>query len=171
MHESDAKMARTQGPGQREDAETFTVQQLRAMEQPKWNEGRLDDLNKRVDSGIGRLDGERKELRGEVREGFKGLDKRFEKVDDEFKAVRSEMSAGFKAVDKRFEKVDDEFKAVRSEMSAGFKAVDRRFEKVDDEFKAVRSEMSAGFDRLFWKLVGMGFSGAAAVFAMAEFLA
>jgi hypothetical protein len=99
-----------------------------------------------------------------VREGFKGLDKRFEKVDDEFKAVRSEMSAGFKAVDKRFEKVDDEFKAVRVEMSAGF-------EKVDDEFKAVRSEMSAGFDRLFWKLVGMGFSGAAAVFAMAEFLA
>lgn len=79
----------------RDDVEMFTVQQLRAMEQPSWNEGRLDDLNKRVD------------------DGFKRMDEEFKRMDEEFKTVRGEMHRGF-------EKVDEEFKAVRSEMSSGF---------------------------------------------------
>jgi archaellum component FlaC len=122
-------------------AETFEVQQLKAMEQPKWNEGRLDDLSKRVDDGIGRLDEDRKELRGEMKEGFDKVDKRFDKVDKRFDKV-----------DKRFERVDE------------------RFDKVDEEFKAVRQEMSAGFDRLFWKLVSTGVSVAVAAFGLAELL-
>jgi hypothetical protein len=81
------------------DAEMFRLQQLRAMEHPSWSEGRLDDLNRKVDAGIGRLDDERKEFRGEMRKGF-------DKVDEEFKSVRSEMK--------------DEFKSVRTEMKSGF---------------------------------------------------
>jgi uncharacterized membrane-anchored protein YhcB (DUF1043 family) len=142
-----------------DDAETHEVQQLRVMEQPSWTEGRLDDLNNKVDQGIGRLDEERKELRMEVKEGFKDLrgemngrfdkvDKGFEKVDGEFKAVRKEMKEGFDKVDKRFEKVDGEFKAVRKEMKEGFDKVDKRFEKVDNEFKAVRTEMKEGFEKV-----------------------
>lgn len=50
------------------------------MEQPSWNEGRLDDLNKRVD------------------DGFKRMDRGFEKVDGEFKAVRGEMKEESTAV-------------------------------------------------------------------------
>jgi hypothetical protein len=106
MSESDAKAAAAGVPEAREDAETFAVQQLRPMEERKWNEGRLDDLNKRVDDGIGRLDDERKEFRGEMRAGFEAVEKRFEKVDEEFRAVREEMN--------------DEFTAVRGELKAGF---------------------------------------------------
>jgi chromosome segregation ATPase len=102
-----------------EDAETFTVQQLRAMEQPSWSEGRLDDLNNKVDAGIGRLDEERKELRGEMKEGFAQVCRRFEKVDERFDKV-----------DQRFDKVDEEFKAVRSEMKEGFDRVDERFDRM-----------------------------------------
>lgn len=102
MKADDAKAAAPEVQRQPGGAETFEVQQLRDMEQPSWSEGRLDDLNRKVDDGIGRLDGERKELRVEMKAGFDKIDWRFERVD------------------KRFEKVDEEFKAVRSEMHAGF---------------------------------------------------
>jgi hypothetical protein len=92
---SDAERAR-EPQEQRDDAEMFTVQQLRAMEQPSWNEGRLDDLNKRVDDGFKRMD-----------VGFERMDERFEKTD------------------KRFEKINEEFKAVRSEMKADFDRMHR----------------------------------------------
>ena len=88
MRESDESTAAPEAQQTRVDTETFAVQQLRAMEQPNWSEERLDDLNRKVDTGIGRLDEERKELRAEMREGF---DKRFDKVDDEFKAVRADV--------------------------------------------------------------------------------
>lgn len=130
MRESDAEAVASGVQEQRQDAETFAVQQLRAMEQPKWNEGRLDDLSKKVDDGIGRLDEERKELRGEVKEGFN-------------------------AVEKRLEKVDEEFKSVRGEMKAGFERVDERFDKVGEEFRVVRGEVKAGFDRMQWRLIGV----------------
>jgi len=93
------------------DAETFAVQQLTPMERSNWSEGHLDDLNKKVDDGIGRLDEEFKLVRGEMREGFA-------RVDEEFKLVRGEMREGF-------EKVGDEFKAVRFEMGAGFERMNR----------------------------------------------
>jgi hypothetical protein len=73
---------------QRDDAEMFTVQQLKAMEQPSWNDSRLDDLNKRVEGGFERMDVEFRSRRGEMCRGF-------ERVDEEFKAVRGEMSADF----------------------------------------------------------------------------
>jgi hypothetical protein len=116
MAASDATPAAGEPDARQDDAELFEVQQLRAMEQPSWNEGRLDDLSKRVDEGIGRLDEERKGLRAEVKEGFDRVDKRFDRVDQRFDRV-----------DKRFEKVDEEFKAVRGEMKAGFDGVNHRF--------------------------------------------
>jgi tetrahydromethanopterin S-methyltransferase subunit G len=114
----------------------FEMQQSSAMQRPSWNEGRLDDLNMKVDKGFERLDDERKELRGEMKAGFDRIDKRFDKVDEEFKAVRGEMKEGFERVDKRFEKIDG------------------RFEKVDGEFTAVRGEMQAGFAQTQRMLVG-----------------
>jgi tetrahydromethanopterin S-methyltransferase subunit G len=88
---SDARAA-ADGPQRRQDdAEMFEMQQLEAMEQPRWNEGRLDDLSRKVDDGIGRLDEERKELRKEVKEGFEKVDKRFDKVDKRFEKVADEL--------------------------------------------------------------------------------
>lgn len=65
----------------RGDAETFKVQQLRAMDQTK--------------EGFARVDSDIKDLRSEMKEGFAKVDKRFEKVNDEFTSVRREMSYGF----------------------------------------------------------------------------
>lgn len=129
MKVGDTQTAAPEAQGLRGGDETFEVQQLCAMEQPHWNEGRLDDLNRKVDDGIGRLDDERREL-------------------------RAEMKAGFDKIDRRFHKVDEEFMAVRREMKEGFDKVDQRFEKVDEDFTAVRSEMHAGFARVQWTLVG-----------------
>lgn len=94
----DAKAAAPEVQGQPGGDETFKMQQLGAMEQPSWSEGRLDDLNRRVDNGIGRLDDERKELRAEMKAGF-------ERVDEEFKAIRSEMKAGFERMDAKFDRL------------------------------------------------------------------
>jgi hypothetical protein len=119
MHASDAKGAE-EAQERRDDAEMFTVQQLRAMERPSWNEGRLDDLNRKVDDGIKRLDEERKDLRGEMKAGFEKVDR--------------EMKAGFEKVDR--------------EMNAGFEKVDREmnagFEKVDREMKGMQRLMAQG---------------------------
>jgi len=111
--------------GRQDDAEMFEVQQLQAMEQPKWNEARLDELKSTVDKGFERMDGEFKDVRGEMKAGF-------ERMDKEFKDVRGEMTTGF-------ERMDKEFKDVRGEMTTGF-------ERMDREFKDVRSEMTAGFE-------------------------
>jgi predicted nuclease with TOPRIM domain len=134
----------------RGDDEMFELQQSSSMQQPSWSEGRLDDLNRKVDKWIERLDDERKELRGEMRGGFDRIDRRFEKVDErfekvgeEFKAVRIEMREGFEKVDGRFEKVDGRFEKI-----------DGRFEKVDGEFTAVRGEVQAGFAQTQRMLVG-----------------
>jgi hypothetical protein len=59
-----------------DDAEVFEVQQSKAMEQPSWNEARLDDLNGKVDA-LSRK-----------------VDKRFEKVDDEFKGLHRLIAYG-----------------------------------------------------------------------------
>jgi chromosome segregation ATPase len=118
MPESDAGARAAEARERAVSAETFTVQQLRAMEQPNWSEGRLDDLNRKVDDGIGRLDEERKDLRGEMKEGFEAVDRRFE------------------AVDRRFDKVDEEFKSVRGEMKVGFDRVDDRFDRMQWSFLA-----------------------------------
>jgi hypothetical protein len=94
--------------GHAEDANVCdaTIEGHGAAEQER---GRLDDLNRKVDASIGRLDEERKELRGEMRE--------------EFKLVRSEMR-------ERFDKVDDEFKAVCSEMKEGLEKFGERFDRL-----------------------------------------
>lgn len=66
-----------------------------------WTDGRLDDLNDKVDRG------------------FERVDKRFEQVDKRFDQV-----------DRRFERVDEEFLTVRGEMKAGFDAVNGRIDSV-----------------------------------------
>jgi hypothetical protein len=55
----------------------------------KWTDERLDDLNRKVDAGFDRIDGDIRALRVETR--------------TEFTALRGEMKAGFDRVDERFD--------------------------------------------------------------------
>jgi|GEM_PF-1001586 len=127
MRESDSAAISAQV---RDDDETFEVQQLKAMQQPNWNEGRLDDLNKKVDDGIGRLDKEHRELRGEIKAGFDRMDVRFEQMDAKFDAKLNRMDAKF---DAKFNRMDAKF--------------DAKFDRMDAKF-------DAKFDRLTWSLLG-----------------
>jgi archaellum component FlaC len=76
----------------------------------RWSDGRMDDLNAKVD----RVDGDVRALRVEMR--------------TEFGAVRSEMREGFDRIERRFEKVDERFEQV-----------DERFEKVDKRFEGINA--------------------------------
>lgn len=55
------------------DAETFELQQSGAMEQPRWTEARLDDLNGKVDA-----------LSRKVDKAFEKVNERFDKVNERF---------------------------------------------------------------------------------------
>lgn len=86
-----------------------------------WNDGRMDDLNAKVD----RVDGDVRTLRVEMKTEFTAVRGAMK---DEFAAVRSEMREGFDRIDKRFEKIDERFEKV-----------DERFEKIDERFEGVNA--------------------------------
>lgn len=44
----------------------------------RWTDGRLDDLNKKVDGGFARVDADIRDLRGEMRAGYDRLDKKLD---------------------------------------------------------------------------------------------
>ena len=106
------------------------------MPREKWTDEKLD-------KAFGRIDGDLRELRVEMRKGFEKIDQRFE-----------EMDRRFEQVDKRFEQVDKRFEQM-----------DRRFESMDARFHTVQSNMVAGFVATFTGIVTL----AAAVIAAAAF--
>jgi len=57
----------------------------------KWTDERLDDLNKKVDKGFDRVDGEIKDLRREMNE-------RFDKVDASFQGLYRVLTGGAFAI-------------------------------------------------------------------------
>lgn len=61
---------------------------MAVMERERWSDERLDEA-------FGRIDGEIRELRVEMRQGFERIDKRFERVDDKFDAVQRNMTYWF----------------------------------------------------------------------------
>jgi hypothetical protein len=69
------------------------------MAREKWTDERLDDLNKKVDDGFARLDGDIKDLRREMNARFDSVDNRFDSmknsIDARFDAVNRNMIAGF----------------------------------------------------------------------------
>ncbi|MDQ2629533.1 MAG: hypothetical protein M3Y75_00970, partial [Actinomycetota bacterium] len=65
----------------------------------KWTDERLDDLNKKVDDGFARLDGDIKDLRREMNARFDAVDARFDArfdaVNARFDALNRNLLAGF----------------------------------------------------------------------------
>jgi hypothetical protein len=70
------------------------------MPRERWSDERLDEA-------FGRIDGDVRELRVEMKKGFERIDERFDQID------------------KRFEKVDGKFESMQSEMNLRFDAVQR----------------------------------------------
>jgi hypothetical protein len=105
-----------------------------------WTDGRMDDLNAKVDRGFNRLDADLRLQRVETRTEFATLRS---EIKTEFAAVRSEMGT--------------EFAAVRSEMKGGFDRVDERFERMDERFEAIHRLLVQSFVVLFATLVGLHF--------------
>jgi archaellum component FlaC len=95
------------------------------MPREKWTDEKLDQA-------FGRIDGDLRELRIEMRKGFEKIDQRFE-----------DMDRRFDEVDRRFEQVDNRFEQV-----------DRRFERVDARFDAVQRNMLIVFVTINATLIG-----------------
>ncbi len=49
-------------------------------EMTEWNDGRLDDLSKRVDEGFAEMRGEFRQVRGEIQEEFTAVNKKVDQV-------------------------------------------------------------------------------------------
>jgi hypothetical protein len=60
-----------------------------------WTDGRLDDLNKKVDEGFARVDRDIRELRTEMNDHFNAVDARFVKFDERFDRLQQTLVAGF----------------------------------------------------------------------------
>src|ERR1044072_5458494 len=90
---------------------------MAVMARERWTDEKLD-------KAFGRIDGDLRELRVEMRKGFEQIDKRFE-----------EMDKRFEQVDKRFERIDD------------------RFEAMDARFHAVQQNLIAGLIAVFTAIV------------------
>ncbi|HEX2392991.1 MAG TPA: hypothetical protein VHI77_08735 [Solirubrobacterales bacterium] len=63
-----------------------------------WTDGRLDDLNARMERGFDRVDADIRDLRSEMNSRFEKVDARFEKVDARFDALHRTMVLGFASI-------------------------------------------------------------------------
>jgi tetrahydromethanopterin S-methyltransferase subunit G len=59
----------------------------------KWTRVRLDDLNKKVDTGFARLDADIRGLRSDVDARFDKVDARFDKVDERLEKINDRFDA------------------------------------------------------------------------------
>lgn len=64
----------------------------REAEMTEWNDGRLDDLSKRIDRIETKMD-----------KGFADVERQFDKVDERFARLEKKMDDGFARVDSRFD--------------------------------------------------------------------
>lgn len=99
------------------------------MPRERWTDEKLDQA-------FGRIDGDLRELRVEMRKGFEKIDQRFEEMDRRF----DQVDKRFEQVDKRFEQVDKRFEQIDKR----FEQIDKRFEGVDAKFDAVQRNMFIG---------------------------
>jgi len=95
------------------------------MPRERWTDEKLD-------KAFGRIDGDLRELRVEMRKGFEKIDQRFE-----------EMDKRFDQVDKRFEQVDKRFERV-----------DKRFERFEDKIDGLQQNMTTWFIGLSFSIIG-----------------
>jgi archaellum component FlaC len=102
---------------------------MAVMARERWTDEQLD-------KAFGRIDGDLRELRVEMRKGFEQIDKRFEEMDKRF----DQIDLRFEQVDKRFEQVDKRFEQVDKR----FEAFDKRFEAFDFRFDSVQRNMLIG---------------------------
>jgi archaellum component FlaC len=106
------------------------VASMAVMAPERWTDEQLD-------KAFGRVDGDLRELRVEMRKGFEQIDQRFE-----------EMERRFDQVDKRFEQVDKKFEEM-----------DRRFDRVDDRFETMQRTMGIWFLSLTGAIFGSLIAG------------
>jgi predicted nucleic acid-binding Zn-ribbon protein len=122
------------------------------MPRESWTDERLDDLNKKVDDGFGRLDGDIRDLRSEVREQGESLRK-------EIKAQGSELRGEIKAqgdslrgeVKAQGAELRGEAKAESAELRA---AIEAQGQNHRSEMNELRREMNERFDSANRNLVG-----------------
>jgi archaellum component FlaC len=102
--------------------------------------------DEKLDKAFGRIDGDLRELRVEMRKGFEKIDQRFEEMDKRFEQVDKRIDQ----IDKRFEQVDKRFEQVDKR----FEQVDKRFERFEDKFDGLQQNMNTWFTGLSFAIIG-----------------
>lgn len=75
------------------------------MPRERWTDEKLD-------KAFGRIDGDLRESRVEMRKGFEQVEKRFEQIDKRFEQIDKR----FEQMDKRFERIEDRLDAMQRNM-------------------------------------------------------
>ena len=83
----------------------------------------------------GMLQAVRKELKHEMREGFRAIDAKFHSVDARFNTIESK----FKTIDARFNTIESKFKTI----DARFNTIESKFKAIDARFDTIESKISA----------------------------
>ncbi len=84
----------------------------------KWSDERLDGLDRKVDDGFARGEGEIRELRQEMNHRFDRVDERFRGVDIRFDAVDKQLET----IDSRLNSMDQRFNSI----DVGIEALNQR---------------------------------------------
>ena len=84
------------------------------------------EIEKAILEQLVQLSGQIGELKSEMRQGFKDVDKRFQEQDSKIEILRAEMQKSFKTHDARF-------KALQSEMQKGFEEQKQISEKLNHD--------------------------------------
>jgi archaellum component FlaC len=124
---------------------------MAVMARERWTDEQLD-------KAFGRVDGDLRELRVEMRKGFEQIDKRFDQIDKRF----DQMDKRFEQVDKRFEQVDKRFEQVDKR----FEQVDKRFERMDEKFDVLQRTMGLWFVSLSSAIIGSLIAGVIAALSL-----
>jgi peptidoglycan hydrolase CwlO-like protein len=77
------------------------------MPREKWTDERLDDLDKKVDKGFARVEGEIKRLDGNIRR----VEGEIKRLDGNLGELRREINARFEAMDLRFDSLNRSLQA------------------------------------------------------------
>jgi archaellum component FlaC len=112
---------------------------MAVMARERWTDERLD-------KAFGRIDGDLRELRVEIKNGFEQVDKQFGQVDKQFEQVDKRLQQ----VDKRFDQVDKRFEQVDKR----FEQIDKRFERFEDKIDGLQQSMTTWFIGLSFSIIG-----------------
>lgn len=117
-----------------------------------WTDGRLDELNARVNELTKRTDRGFVEVRTEMLAGFERMEEKFE--------------LRFQQFEQRFVQMEEKFELRFEQVDHRLEQVDRRFELAEKRLEGFEARVERRFDGLFYSIIGFAASMVVAIAAL-----